>query len=167
VGQDRRRRSGGDLPRAGAALSKGASICSSRDVRDVNEIGAAIRAVRRVCALPIVAQMTTGEDGNSLDGVAPESFVPDLEERGADVVGLNCSVGSGVDARDARADGGRRAREAGRAAHAGRPREIEGRNLYLSSAVFMASYARKFINSRRAPGRRLLRDDARITSGRS
>src|SRR4026209_805973 len=41
--------------------------------RDVNEIGAAIRAVPSVCDLPIVAQMTTEEDGNSLDGVAPES----------------------------------------------------------------------------------------------
>src|SRR5919206_53588 len=61
--------------------------------RDVNEIGAAVRAVRSVCALPIVAQMTTEEDGHSLDGVAPETFVPDLERRGADVVGLNCSVG--------------------------------------------------------------------------
>src|SRR4029077_15108411 len=61
--------------------------------RDVNEIGAAIRAVRSVCGLPIVAQITTEEDGNSLDGVAPESFVPDLEARGADVVGVNCSVG--------------------------------------------------------------------------
>ena len=61
--------------------------------RDVNEIGAAIKAVRSLCDLPIVAQMTTEEDGNSLDGVAPETFVPDLESRGADVVGLNCSVG--------------------------------------------------------------------------
>jgi homocysteine S-methyltransferase len=40
--------------------------------RDVNELGAAIRAVRSVCSLPIVAQMTTEEDGNSLDGVAPK-----------------------------------------------------------------------------------------------
>ena len=51
--------------------------------RDVNEIGAAIRAVRSVCDLPIVAQVTTEEDGNSLDGAAPEPFVPELERLGA------------------------------------------------------------------------------------
>ncbi|MBM3779518.1 MAG: bifunctional homocysteine S-methyltransferase/methylenetetrahydrofolate reductase, partial [Acidimicrobiia bacterium] len=34
--------------------------------RDVNEIGAAIAAVRSVCGLPIVAQMTTEDDGNTL-----------------------------------------------------------------------------------------------------
>ena len=31
--------------------------------RDLNEIGAAIAAVRSICDLPIVAQMTTEEDG--------------------------------------------------------------------------------------------------------
>src|SRR5688572_15953548 len=115
--------------------------------RDVNEIGAAIRAVRSLCQLPIVAQMTTEEDGNSLDGVAPETFVPDLEARGADVVGLNCSVGPAamLEALERMA----------RVAHvklaaqpnAGKPREIEGRNLYLSSPDYMASYARRFINA--------------------
>jgi homocysteine S-methyltransferase len=114
---------------------------------DVNEISAAIKAVRSVCDLPIVAQMTTAEDGNSLDGVAPETFVPNLESRGADVVGLNCSVGPAamLEALERMA----------RVAHAklsaqpnaGKPREIEGRNLYLSSPDYMASYARRFINA--------------------
>src|SRR3970282_652862 len=60
---------------------------------DLNEIGAAIAAIRSVCDLPIVAQMTTEEDGNSLDGTPPEKFAPELLRRGADVVGLNCSAG--------------------------------------------------------------------------
>src|SRR3954467_6835305 len=78
---------------AKALLEGGVDLFVLETFRDVNEIGAAIRAVRSICSLPIVAQMTTEEDGNSLDGVAPESFVPELEARGADVIGLNCSVG--------------------------------------------------------------------------
>ena len=31
--------------------------------------------------------------------------------------------------------------------NAGRPREIEGRNIYLSSPEYMASYARRFVNN--------------------
>ena len=31
--------------------------------------------------------------------------------------------------------------------NAGRPREIEGRNIYLCSPEYMASYARRFINN--------------------
>src|SRR5205085_7215979 len=115
--------------------------------RAVDEIGAAIRAVRRVCDLPSVAQITTGEDGNSLDSVVPESFVPDLEARGADVVGVNCSVGPAAMLETLE----RMARVAhvklAAQPNAGKPREIEGRNLYLCSPDYMASYARKFINA--------------------
>src|SRR5688572_27181374 len=50
--------------------------------RDLNEAAAAIRAVRSVSRLPIVAQMTTEEDGNSLDGTPPETFAPELERAG-------------------------------------------------------------------------------------
>ena len=113
--------------------------------RDVNEIGAAIRAVRSVGDLPIVAQMTTEEDGNNLDGVAPETFVPELEALGADVVGLNCSVGPAAMLETIE----RMARIAhvklSAQPNAGRPREIEGRNIYLCSPEYMASYARRFI----------------------
>lgn len=132
---------------ARALVEGGVDLFVLETFGDVNEISAAIKAVRSVCDLPIVAQMTTAEDGNSLDGVAPETFVPDLESRGADVVGLNCSVGPAamLEALERMA----------RVAHvklsaqpnAGKPREIEGRNLYLSSPDYMASYARRFINA--------------------
>src|SRR3954465_12724397 len=61
--------------------------------RDLNEIGAAIDAVRSVSAKPIGAQMTTEEDGVPLDGAPPETFAPALEAFGASVIGVNCSVG--------------------------------------------------------------------------
>jgi methionine synthase / methylenetetrahydrofolate reductase(NADPH) len=132
---------------ARALVEGGVDLFILETFRDVNEMGAAIRAVRSVCDLPIVAQMTTEEDGNSLDGVAPETFVPELEQRGADVVGLNCSVGPAAMLETIE--------RMSRVAHvrlsaqpnAGRPREIEGRNIYLCSPDYMASYARRFINS--------------------
>ena len=49
--------------------------------RDLNEIGAAIAAVRSLCDLPIVAQMTIEEHGNTLDGTPPEKFAPELVRR--------------------------------------------------------------------------------------
>jgi homocysteine S-methyltransferase len=132
---------------ARALIEGGVDLFVLETFRDVNEIGAAIRAVRSLGSLPIVAQMTTEEDGNSLDGVAPETFVPELEQRGADVVGLNCSVGPAAMLetleRMARVAHVRLAAQP----NAGKPREIEGRNLYLCSPDYMASYARRFINS--------------------
>src|SRR5688500_9927200 len=112
--------------------------------RDVNEIGAAIRAVRSVCPLPIVAQVTTEEDGNSLDGAAPESFVPQLEQLGASLVGVNCSVGPAAMLETVERMGRVASVPLSAQPNAGRPREIEGRNSYLSSHEYMASYAPRF-----------------------
>ena len=115
--------------------------------RDINELGAAIRAVRSVCDLPVVAQVTTEEDGNSLDGVAPERFVPELERAGAHVVGLNCSVGPAGMLETIERMSRVATVKLSAQPNAGRPREIEGRNIYLSSPEYMASYARRFINN--------------------
>jgi methionine synthase I (cobalamin-dependent)/5,10-methylenetetrahydrofolate reductase len=130
---------------ARALLEGGVDLFVLETFRDVNEIGAAIRGVRSVCDLPIVAQMTTEEDGNTRDGAAPEAFVPELERWGADVVGLNCSVGPAAMLETVE----RLARVAtvklSAQPNAGQPREIEGRNIYLCSPEYMASYARRFI----------------------
>jgi methionine synthase / methylenetetrahydrofolate reductase (NADH) len=132
---------------AAALLEGGVDLFILETFRDLNEIGAAIRAVRGLCELPIVAQVTTEEDGNTLDGAAPEAFVPQLEAQGANVVGLNCSVGPA-----AMLETVERMSRVARAAlsaqpNAGRPREVEGRNIYLCSPEYMASYARRFINA--------------------
>jgi methionine synthase I (cobalamin-dependent)/5,10-methylenetetrahydrofolate reductase len=132
---------------ARALVEGGVDLFVLETFRDVNEIGAAIRGVRSVCDLPIVAQMTTEEDGNTRDGAAPEAFVPELERWGADVVGLNCSVGPAAMLETIE----RLARVAtvklAAQPNAGQPREIEGRNFYLCSPEYMASYARRFIAS--------------------
>src|SRR5262245_32564607 len=130
---------------AEALLEGGVELFMLETFRDLNEIGAAIAAIRRLCDLPIVAQMTTEEDGNSLDGTPPEQFAPALVERGANVVGVNCSVGPApmleTIERIATATSARLSAQP----NAGRPRDIEGRNIYLSSPEYMASYARRFV----------------------
>ena len=115
--------------------------------RDLNEISAAIRAIRSICDLAIVAQVTTEDDGNTLDGVSPERFVPELEQQGANVVGLNCSVGPAAMLETIERMAAVANVKLSAQPNAGRPREIEGRNIYLCSPEYMASYARRFINN--------------------
>ena len=130
---------------ARALLEGGVDLFILETFRDLNEIRAAIHAVRSVCDLPIVAQMTTEEDGNSLDGTPPEAFAPALEAEGAAVIGVNCSVGpAGMLETVERIAQATHARLAAQP-NAGRPRDIEGRNIYLCSPEYMASYARRFI----------------------
>ena len=132
---------------AQALLDGGVDVFVLETFRDLNEIGAAIRAVRSICDLPIVAQMTTEEDGASLDGTPAEKFAPELVARGASVVGVNCSVGPApmLETIDRISE----VTEVWLSAqpNAGKPRDIEGRNLYLCSPEYMASYARRFIAS--------------------
>src|SRR5213595_1370988 len=78
---------------AQALADGGVDLFILETFRDLNEIGAAIDAVRSVSNLPIVPQMTTEEDGNTLDGTPPERFAPELERRGATLIGVNCAVG--------------------------------------------------------------------------
>ena len=113
----------------------------------LEELHQAILAARDVKpSMPIVAQVTIDEDGICLDGATPEHFAPKLVEWGADVIGCNCSVGP-----VAMLDAIEKVRAAAPAAllsaqpNAGMPRSVEGRNIYLCSPEYMASYARKFI----------------------
>jgi methionine synthase / methylenetetrahydrofolate reductase (NADH) len=129
---------------AEALAGGGVDLFILETFRDLNEMGAAIAAVRSVSTLPIVAQMTIEDDGNSLDGTPPEQFAPEMERRGADVVGVNCSIGPAHMLETIeRIAAVTRARLSAQP-NAGRPRDIEGRNIYLSSPEYMASYARRF-----------------------
>jgi methionine synthase / methylenetetrahydrofolate reductase(NADPH) len=112
----------------------------------LEEIHQAMLAAKEVApSLPLVAQVTIDEDGNCLDGSDPSIFVHKLEEWGADVIGCNCSVGP-----VAMLDAMERVRAAttlplAAQPNAGIPRSVEGRNIYLCSPEYMASYARKFV----------------------
>src|SRR5215469_6530365 len=114
----------------------------------LEEIHQAILAAKDVQpSLAIIAQVTIDEDANCLDGSDPETFTPKLEEWGADVIGCNCSVGP-----VAMLEAMERVRAStslplSAQPNAGIPRSVDGRNIYLCSPEYMASYARKFVNA--------------------
>jgi homocysteine S-methyltransferase len=130
---------------AQALADGGVDLFILETFRDLNEIGAAIDAVRAVSDRPIVAQMTTEEDGSTLDGTPPEKFAPELERRGATLIGVNCAVGPApmLDTIERMAAVTKLKLTA--QPNAGKPRDVEGRNIYLCSPEYMASYARRFI----------------------
>src|SRR5215470_1225571 len=114
----------------------------------LEELHQAILAARETAPGKIVvAQVTIDEDGNCLDGATPETFTQKLDEWAPDIIGCNCSVGP-VAMLDA-LERIRRTTERPISAqpNAGIPRNIEGRNIYLCSPEYMASYARKFVNA--------------------
>ncbi len=112
----------------------------------LEELHQAVQACRDVNPqMPIIAQVTIDEDGNCLDGSDPEAFAARLAEWKVDVLGINCSVGP-----VAMLDAIERVRAVtslplAAQPNAGMPRSVEGRNIYLCSPEYMASYTRKFV----------------------
>ena len=112
----------------------------------IDELHQAVLAAREAApGLPVVAEVTIDEEGNALDGTAPELFGARLSDFGVDVLGCNCSIGPAamLDTMERL----RRATSLPLAAqpNAGVPHSVEGRNIYLCSPEYMASYARKFV----------------------
>jgi methionine synthase I (cobalamin-dependent)/5,10-methylenetetrahydrofolate reductase len=132
---------------AQALLDGGVDLFVLETFRDLTEIGAAIAAVRSVSDRPIVAQMTTAEDGSSLDGMPPEQFAPALAGLGPDVIGINCSIGPAPMLETIERIASAAALPLAAQPNAGRPRDIDGRNIYLTSPEYMASYARRFVTA--------------------
>lgn len=129
------------------ALAKaGVDLLIVETMPAMNEAREALAAAREVAPeLPVVVNVTVDDDGNCLDGASPEQAAALLTEWGADAVGVNCSTGPSTVLT---------AVEAMRAAttlplvampNAGMPRNVDGRNVYLCSPEFMASFARKAI----------------------
>ncbi|HZI22742.1 MAG TPA: bifunctional homocysteine S-methyltransferase/methylenetetrahydrofolate reductase [Gemmatimonadales bacterium] len=114
---------------------------------DVEELHQALNAVRSLSDLPIIAQMTIGDDGLTHYGTAPETFGRQLTDWKADVIGVNCSVGpAGVlEAVEKLAKVTDRPISA--VPNAGLPKDVGDRKIYLASPEYMASYARRMIEA--------------------
>ncbi len=108
------------------------------------EVQQALLAAKAL-GLPVVAQMTVDDDGRTLDGTGAAECAVQLQAWGAEVIGLNCSVGP-VAMLDALEKISRvTSRPLSAQPNAGLPRNVEGRNLYMVSPEYMADYARQFI----------------------
>lgn len=114
---------------------------------DLSEMEQAARAVQSRCDLPVVAQVTVGEDCATSFGASVEQAARAAEAWGADVVGINCSLGPAVIL-----DGVERMAAATRLPlaaqpNAGLPRAVGNRTMYLAGPDYVAMYARRLIQA--------------------
>lgn len=130
---------------AEALLEGGVDLFILETFYDLNELHQAVLAVKEICDRPIIAQMTLEDDGNSLEGVAPEDFTAEIDSWGVQVIGVNCSVGPEVTLKAIEKMAQVTKAKLSAQPNAGKPSNIEGRNLYLCSPEYMAEYAKRFI----------------------
>jgi homocysteine S-methyltransferase len=131
---------------ASALLHGGVDLFVLETFSNVAEIEQAIAAVKELCSLPVIAQMTIGADHRTVYGAEPQQFARRLEAAGADVIGLNCSVGPDImlDAIEdlASATG----KKISCMPNAGQPRDVQGRQMYMASPEYMSKYAKRLIH---------------------
>jgi homocysteine S-methyltransferase len=114
----------------------------------VDELHQAVLAARDVAPdLPLIAQVTTDEDGVCLDGAGPDNYIAQLNDWPVDVIGCNCSVGPVAMLETIERIRPLTTKPLSAQPNAGIPRNVEGRNIYLTSNEYMASYARKFVDA--------------------
>ncbi|HSU95278.1 MAG TPA: bifunctional homocysteine S-methyltransferase/methylenetetrahydrofolate reductase [Gemmatimonadaceae bacterium] len=131
-----------------ALLEGGADCFLLETFSDLGEIEQALAAARELSlGTPVIAQMTIGQDGLTPFGATPEDVARTLDEWGADVIGLNCSVGPQAILEAIERMAAVTKRKLSAQPNAGMPRDVSGRTMYMASPEYMASYARHFIQA--------------------
>jgi len=125
-------------------IDGGVDLISLETFSDLHLIQQAIIGIKEKFDIPLMAHMTIGDDGNSLFGTPPERLGVKMKQFGADIVGLNCSVGPKImldsiikmiDAVDI---------PVSVMPNAGIPQNVDGRNIYLATAEYFGEYAKRF-----------------------
>jgi homocysteine S-methyltransferase len=112
----------------------------------LNEAREALIAAKEMAPhLPVLAMVTVDDESNCLDGASPQTAAAKLTEWGADAIGVNCSTGPATVLTAIEAMRSATSLPLAAMPNAGMPRAVEGRNIYLCSPEYMASFARKAI----------------------
>jgi homocysteine S-methyltransferase len=132
-----------------AALAEGGvDLLVLETMMSLDEAEQAIVAAREAAPnVPVIALMTVDEEVNCLDGSTPEQAAHRLTEAGADAIGCNCSVGPATVLTAIERMRQETALPLVAMPNAGMPRNIEGRNIYLTSPEYLARFARKAIRA--------------------
>jgi len=112
----------------------------------LNEAHEALEAAKSVAPhLPVLVMVTVDDESECLDGASPAQAAALLAEWGADAVGANCSTGPATVLTAVEAMRAATVLPLAAMPNAGVPRAVDGRNIYLCSPEYMASFARKAI----------------------
>jgi methionine synthase I (cobalamin-dependent)/5,10-methylenetetrahydrofolate reductase len=131
---------------AQALLEAGVDLFVCETFSNIAEMEQAIGAIREICMLPIVGQMTIGVDGQTVFGDTPRVLAQRLDRAGADVIGLNCSIGPDVMLDAIEEMAAATAKKISCQPNAGLPRDVNGRQMYMASPDYFAKYAKRLIH---------------------
>jgi methionine synthase I (cobalamin-dependent)/5,10-methylenetetrahydrofolate reductase len=129
-------------------LEGGSDILILETFGHIPELLQAVCAARELDrTIPLIAQVSVGDDGRLLSGASLGTLAAALHEQPIDVLGMNCSIGP-----KAMLDALEELRTLtpiplSAQPNAGLPVSVGGRNIYMTSPEYMAEYAKRFIQT--------------------
>jgi homocysteine S-methyltransferase len=132
-----------------ALVEAGVDCLMLETFRDLNEVRAAVEAAREAVGpeMVLMAHLSVEDDGRLQDGTSVEDFTRALDALPVDVIGLNCSSGPRVMLETLEKMRAYTAKPLSALPNAGLPASVDGRNIYLCSAEYMAHYAARFLEA--------------------
>ena len=130
-----------------ALLEGGVDLFVLETFSELPVIEQAIRAVRELTDLPVIAQMAIQMDGKTTFGTTPESFTARLDELDVDVIGLNCGMGPNHVLTALEKMRPLTSKKLSAQPNAGLPRDVQGRQFYMGSPEYMAEFSRRFVQA--------------------
>ncbi len=135
------------VEQAEALLEGGVDLFMIETISSIDEIVAAVTAVRSVTDLPVVAQMTFTTEGTTYFGITPAEMAARLLPLEVDVIGTNCSVGPQKMLETVEQLSELGVPYISAQPNAGLPRYFGGRFVYLSSPDYFGDFARAFVKA--------------------
>ena len=76
-----------------ALSTAGVDMILIETIIDIQEMRAALLAAKAATDKPVICQLSFSEDGRTVTGTDPQTAAITLEAMGADIIGVNCSLG--------------------------------------------------------------------------
>ena len=128
-------------------LDAGVDLLIFETFTDLNELRIAIKVAKQIKNIPVIAQMTINQDGKSFYGQTIEVITKTLDESEADVLGLNCTVGPRKMLPAVKKMVTLTNKPVSVMPNAGKPKNVDGRNIYLTSPEYLGEYAKHYVQS--------------------
>ncbi len=129
-------------------LEGGADLLLFETFSNLDELLAGVDEAKQLSDIPIVAQMTFGEELLAIDGTSPQTAATALAAAGVDAVGVNCGVGPLI-CLDALSQMGMPSAGLARSIvpNAGLPQRIEGQFVYAAEPAYFGDAVRRFVDA--------------------
>jgi homocysteine S-methyltransferase len=129
-------------------VAGGIDVVCLETFSDISELQQAILAARDVDAsVPVIAHLVINPDGNLPAGTPLEWAMRKLDEWAVDAVGLNCSVGPAPMMTAIARIRAATQRPISFQPNAGLPKDVEGRQIYMSTPEYMGEFAKDFLQA--------------------